>query len=67
MEYQVNQKTKLFVVKVVHLVPNVQTLAGHVVGTIHLAPTVHSTKDQVSSPELDFLFFTRIMLEITNM
>ena len=34
-EYQVNHKTQLFWVKVVHLVPNVQTLAG----TIHLAPT----------------------------
>ena len=38
-EYQVNHKTQPFWVKVVHLVPNVQTLAGHAVGTIHLAPT----------------------------
>ena len=38
-EYQVNHKTQLFWVKVVHLVPNVQTLAGHAVGTIRLAPT----------------------------
>ena len=38
-EYQVNHKTQLFWVKVVHLVPNVQTLAGHDVGTIRLAPT----------------------------
>ena len=40
-----------FWVKVVHLVPNVQTLAGHSVGAIRLAPTttlhfdtVHKTK-----------------------
>ena len=33
-----SQNSTVFV-KVVHLVPNVQTLAGHVVGTIHLAPT----------------------------
>ena len=39
MEYQVNHKTQPFWVMVGHLVPNVQTLAGHVVGTIHLAPT----------------------------
>ena len=38
-EYQLNHKTQLFWVKVVHLVPNVQNLAGHAVGTIHLAPT----------------------------
>ena len=39
MEYQVNHKTQPFWVKVVHLIPNVQILAGHAVGTIHLAPT----------------------------
>ena len=51
LEYQVNDKTQLFWVKVVHLVPNVQTLAGHTDDTIHLAPTttlhfdtVHKTK-----------------------
>ena len=38
-EYQVNHKTQLFWVKVVHLVPNVKTLAGHAVGTIRLAST----------------------------
>ena len=38
-EYQVNHKTQPFWVKVVHLVPNVQTLAGHDVGAIRLAPT----------------------------
>ena len=42
-EYQVNHKTQPFWVKVVHLVPNVQSLAGHDVGAIHLAPmtTLH--------------------------
>ena len=38
-EYQVNHKTQPFWVEVVHLVPNVQILAGHAIGTIHLAPT----------------------------
>ena len=38
-EYQVNHKTQPFWVKGVHLVPNVQTLARHVVGAIRLAPT----------------------------
>ena len=38
-EYQVNHKTQPFWVKVVHLLPNVQTLARHAVSTIHLAPT----------------------------
>ena len=32
-EYQVNHKTQPFWVEVVHLVPNVQILAGHAVGT----------------------------------
>ena len=31
-EYQVNHKTQPFCVKVVHLIPNVQTLAGHEFG-----------------------------------
>ena len=39
MESQENHKTQPFWVKVVHLVPNFQTLAGHAVGTIQLAPT----------------------------
>ena len=38
-ESQVNHKTQLFWVKVVHLVLNANTLAGHAVGTIRLAPT----------------------------
>jgi hypothetical protein len=33
-EYQVNHKTQPFWVKVVHLVPNVQILAGHDIGAI---------------------------------
>ena len=36
-----------FWVKVVHVVPNVQTLAGHTVGTIHLAPTTTLNFDTV--------------------
>ena len=38
-KYQVNYKTQLFWVKVVHLVPYVQALAEHAIGAIHLAPT----------------------------
>ena len=39
-ESQVNHKTQPFWVKVGYLVPNVQTLAGHAVGTIHLTPFI---------------------------
>ena len=46
-EYQVNHKTQLFWVKVVYLVPNVQTLAGHDVGAIRLAPTTTLDFDTV--------------------
>ena len=35
-ESQVNHKTQLFWVKVVHPIPNVQTLAALAVDTIHL-------------------------------
>ena len=35
-----NHNTQQFWFKVVHLVPNIQTLAGHDVGTMHLAPTI---------------------------
>ena len=38
-EFQVNHKTQQFWVKVVQLVPNVQTVAGHAIRDIHLAPT----------------------------
>ena len=37
LESEVNHKTQPIWVKVVHLVPNVQTLAGHAIGTIGLA------------------------------
>ena len=60
-EYQVNHKTQPFWVKVVHLVPNVQTLAGHAVGTIHLAPTTtlhfDTIQKQVFIPTMDFFDF----------
>ena len=64
MESQVDHKTQPSWVKVVHLVPNVQTLAEHAVGTIHLAPSIWH--QQVFIPALDFLFFAKIRLEITN-
>ena len=53
-EYQVNHTTHPFWVKVVHLVPNVQTLAGHDVGTNNYPQFQHSTKNQVFSPTEDF-------------
>ena len=56
-KYQVNHKTQLFWVKVVHLVPNVQTLAGHAVGTIHLAPNgfvICNIKDPMKDGILGF-------------
>ena len=71
IESQVNRKTQLFWVKVVHLIPNVQTLAGHVIHTIHLAPTttLHldtvNTKNQVFIPALDF-FFAKLRLSPNN-
>ena len=52
-----------FWVKVVHLVPKIQTLAGHSVGTIRLAPTttlyfdtVHKTKGIHSHIGFFFIF-----------
>ena len=70
-EYQVSHKTHLFWVKVVYIVPNVQTLAGHAIGTIHLAPTTTLHFDTVLKtkylfPHLDFLFAAKIRLEITD-
>ena len=69
-ESQVNHKTQPFWVKSIVLVPNVQTLPGHAVGTIHLAPTTtlhfDTTKNQVFIPALDVLFLAKIRLEITN-
>ena len=44
-EYQENHKTQPFWVKVVHLVPNVQTLAGHDICAICLAPTTTPNKN----------------------
>ena len=52
-------------VKVVHLVPNIHTLAGHAFGAIYLAPTttlVHKTKYLFL--HWIFLFFANIRLEI---
>jgi hypothetical protein len=69
-EYQVNHKTQPFCVKVVHLVPNVQTLAGHDIGAIGLAPTTtlhfnQPLKTKYSVPHCIF-FFAKIRLEIYN-
>ena len=41
----------------VHLVPNIQTLAGHAPSIWHQQ---HSTKNQVFIPALDILFFAKI-------
>ena len=70
-EYQVNHKTQPFWVKVVYLVPNVQTLAGHDVGAICLAPTTTLHFDTVLKTKYSFrhwifLFFAKIGLEIAN-
>ena len=48
--------------EVVHLVPNIQTLDGHAIGTLHF-DTVLKTK-YVFIPVLDFLFFAKIRLKI---
>ena len=71
MESQVNHKTQTFWVKLVHLVPNVQTLAGYAVGTIHLAPTTTLHFDTLLKtmylfPQWFFLFFAKIRLEIPS-
>ena len=52
----------MFWVKVVHLVPNVQALAGHDVAAIHLAPTTTLHFDTVlktkySVPYWNFFYF----------
>ena len=69
-EFQVNYKTQPFWVKMVHLVSNFQTLAGHAVGTIHSTPTttLHFDTTQIknSFPHWIFLLFAKIRLEITN-
>ena len=46
----------------VHVVPNVQILAGHAIGTNNYHPFRHITKNQVFIPALDFLFFAKIGL-----
>ena len=48
------------------LVPNVQTLAGHDVGTNNYPPFQPTIKNQVFSLVLDILFFSKIRLEIFN-
>ena len=70
-EYQVNHETQPFWVKVVHLVPNVQTLAGQDIGAIRLAPTTTLHFDTVLKTKYSFrhwifLFFAKIGLEIAN-
>ena len=67
--YQVNHKTQPDWVKVVHLVPNVQTLAGRDVGAIRLAPTTtlhfnQLLKTKYSVPHHILLFFSKIKLEV---
>ena len=56
-ESQVNHKTQPFWVKVVHLVANVQILAGHAIGTIGLAPsTTLQSLSQASTEYTSSLF-----------
>ena len=55
----------------VHLVPNVQTLAGQDIGAIRLAPTTTLHFDTVLKTKYSFrhwifLFFAKIRLEIAN-
>ena len=69
---QVNHKTQPFWVKVVHLVPNAQILAGHAVGTFHLVPTTtlhfhFVLKTKFLFLHWIFIFFAKIrLIEITN-
>ena len=51
-EYQVNHKTQW--IKVVHLVPNVQTLARQDIGAIRLAPTTTLHFDTVLKTKYSF-------------
>ena len=69
-EYQVNHKTQQFWVKVVHLVTNVQILAGHSVDTIRLPPTTTLHFDTLLKSKYSFphkIFFPKIRLEITDL
>ena len=66
-EYQVNHKTQSFWVKVVHLVPKVQRLAGLAVCTIRLAPATNSISTQYTKPNIHshigfFIFFYNKMM-----
>ena len=54
-KYQVNHKTQPFWIMSVHLVPNVQTLAGHFIGAIRLAPTTTLHFDRVHKTKYLFL------------
>jgi hypothetical protein len=47
VESQVNHKNQPFWIKAVHLVPNVQSQAGHAIGTIGLAPSTTLHLDAV--------------------
>ena len=53
-ESQVNHKTQPFLVMVVYLVRNVQTLAGLAIGTIYLAPTTTLHFDTVLKTKYSF-------------
>ena len=60
-EYQLNHKSQPFWVKVVHLLPNVQILAGHAIGTICLASTTtlhfNTVLKRVFIPAMDLFYF----------
>ena len=53
-----SQNPTVLAVKMVHLVPNVQTLAGHAIGTIHLTPTTTLHFDTVLNTKYLFLHST---------
>ena len=57
-KYQVNHKTQPFWINVVHQVPNIQTIAGHSVGAIRLAPiTTQYTKSSIYSRIAHWIFY----------
>ena len=55
-EYQVNHKTQQFCVKVVHLVPNVQTLAGTIRHLIAKSQT-NGFIDHLDPKRLSFVIY----------
>ena len=66
-EYQVNHITQPFWVKVVQCSnPSWACFWHHPFGTNNYPQFGHSTKNQVFIFALHFLFFAKIMLEITN-